>query len=46
VSWMQRCRLFSIGHDDLVCHGEHDGADTHACGAATIYFYLKTTCLV
>jgi hypothetical protein len=34
VSWMQRRRVFSIGHDGVVCHGEHEGAGAHACGQA------------
>jgi hypothetical protein len=43
VSWMQRHRVFSIGHDGVVYHGECEGVGAHACGTATICFYLKTT---
>jgi hypothetical protein len=42
VPWMQIHRVFSIGHNGVVYHGEHEGAGSHACGAATICFYLKT----
>jgi hypothetical protein len=41
VSGMQRCWVFSIGHDNVVFQGKHEGAGADACSADALLSIKK-----